>query len=56
MLMLILKIISILCLVGVAVTMFMDSYNNDCKSVANSLIMPLFILFGAIFLAMLYVG
>lgn len=55
MLMLILKIISILCLVGVAVAMFIDSYNNECKNVANSLIMPFFILFGATFLAMLYV-
>lgn len=55
MLMLILKIFSIIILVAIAVAMFVDSYNNECKSVANSLPMSLLFLFCATFLTMAYV-
>lgn len=61
MLMLILKIVSIATLVGIAVAMFVDSYNSykrshdKYESLANCFLFPLFILFTATFLAMLYV-
>lgn len=58
MLMLIFKIISIAILVGIAIVVFVDSYNKDYKqghdSLANCFVLPLFILFAASFLAMLY--
>ena len=56
--MLIFKIISIAILVGIAVVMFVDSYKNykqGYDSLANCFLLPLFILFAATFLAMLYV-
>ena len=58
MLMLIFKIISIVILMGIAVVMFADSYKNykqGYDSLANCFLIPLFILFVATFLAMLYV-
>ena len=58
MLMLIFKIISITILMGIAVVMFVDSYKNykqGLDSLANCFLIPLFILFAATFLAMLYV-
>lgn len=58
MLMLIFKIISIAILLGIAVVMFVDSYKNykqGYDSLANCFLIPLFILFAATFLVMLYV-
>ncbi len=61
MLMLILKIISVVILVAVAVAMFVDSYKSykrnhgEYESLANCFLFPLFILFVATFLAMLFV-
>lgn len=54
MLMLILKIISIAILVSIAVTIFVDNY-NECQSIASSLPMPLLFLFCATFLTMTYI-
>lgn len=58
MLMLIFKIISIAILMGIAVVMFVDSYKNykqGYDSLANCFLIPLFILFVATLLTMLYV-
>ena len=61
MLMLILKIISVVILVAIAVAMFVDSYrsykqsHDKYESLANCFLFPLFILFVATFLVMLYV-
>lgn len=58
MLMLIFRIISIAILMCIAVVMFVDSYKNykqGYDSLANCFLIPLFILFVATFLAMLYV-
>ena len=57
MLMLIFKIISIAILLGIAVVIFVDSYKNykqGLDTLANCFVVPLFILFAATFLAMLY--
>ena len=61
MLMLILKIISVVIIVSIAVAMFVDNYKDYQKddrymSLPNCFVLPLFILFGAVFLAMLYCG
>lgn len=58
MLMLIFKIISIVILMGIAVVMFVESYKNykqGYDSLANCFLIPLFILFAAALLTMLYV-
>ena len=59
MLMLILKIISVVIIVSIAVATFVDNYKDYKKddrymSLPNCFVLPLFILFGAVFLAMLY--